>query len=88
LTQSGIVLLILQPEVERAGRIVVTKKHQNEIDSEMVPLEELSPEEQLKAIFESKYTPHPERIGPDGVWIIPSVFILLAMVWGVVKLIF
>lgn len=49
---------------------------------------ELSPKEQLKAIFESKYTPHPHRTGGDGFWIVPAILVSLALMVGVAKLVF
>lgn len=49
---------------------------------------ELLPKEQLRAIFESKYTPHPHRTGPDGFWIFPAVLVSLALMVGVAKLVF
>lgn len=66
----------------------MTKKPHTEPENDSAAHAELSPEEQLRAIFNSEYTPHPGRTGPDGFWIIPAFLVSLALMVGVAKLVF
>lgn len=60
----------------------------SEHERQFTPQEEASAEEQLETFFQSEFTPHPERVGAEGFWIIPAVLTAVAVAWATLKLIF
>ena len=82
------VVSVMQSGLALLGGTAMRIGQHTKLENRLVPGEAMSPEEQLKAIFRSKYIPDPERFGPDGFWIIPGAIAVLATAWVAIRLVF